>query len=165
MLAEGMIGRLFKLLTPDSWYVPGMGIAGGIVIVFAVGLLSQYWLFRRVVDLGEALLDRMPLVKSIFRATKDFVEYFSGSKEDRRNQVVMVRHPELDVTMMGFVTRENFDSLPFGSSDEVADYLPLSYQLAGYTVHIHRWRCEQADMTFETCLRLILTAAMTRRSD
>src|SRR5690625_7600557 len=53
MLAEGMIGRLFKLLMPESWYVPGMGIAGGIVIVFAVGLLSQYWLFRRVVDRSE----------------------------------------------------------------------------------------------------------------
>ncbi|HLS06283.1 MAG TPA: DUF502 domain-containing protein [Wenzhouxiangella sp.] len=165
MLAEGMIGRLFRLLMPETWYVPGMGIAGGIVIVFAVGLLSQYWLFRRVVDLGEALLDRMPLVKSIFRATKDFVEYFSGSKEDRRNQVVMVRHPELDVTMMGFVTRENFDSLPFGSSEEVAVYLPLSYQLAGYTVFIPKSWCEPVDMPFEDAMRLILTAAMTRRSD
>src|SRR5690625_6893881 len=106
MLAEGMIGRLFKLLMPESWYVPGMGIAGGIVIVFAVGLLSQYWLFRRVVDLGEALLDRMPLVQAKFRAAMGFVEYFAGSKEDRRNSVVMARHARLDVTMMGFVTRE-----------------------------------------------------------
>src|SRR5690625_5816238 len=72
MLAEGMIGRLFRLLMPETWYVPGMGIAGGIVIVFAVGLLSQYWLFWRVVVIGEALIDCMRLVRSIFCVTTDF---------------------------------------------------------------------------------------------
>ena len=116
-----------------------------------------------MIELGEGILDRMPLVKSVYRATKDFVEYFSGDEEGKFNQVVLVRHPDLKFALLGFITREDFSSLPFGREDEVAVYLPLSYQIAGYTIFVPKDWCEPVDMPFEDAVRLILTAAMTRR--
>jgi uncharacterized membrane protein len=162
-IAERGIGSLIKLVLPEDWYVTGMGLIGGIVLVVAIGLLSQVWLFRKLIELGEAILDRMPVVKSVFRATKDFVEYFSSDNADRFSQAVMVRHPDLNIGVMGFITREDFSNLPFGEDGEVAVYLPLSYQVAGYTIFVPRSWCEPIDMPFEDSLRLILTAAMSRR--
>lgn len=162
-IAERGIGSLIKLVLPEDWYVTGMGLIGGIVLVVAIGLLSQVWLFRKLIELGEAILDRMPVVKSVFRATKDFVEYFSSDNADRFSQAVMVRHPNLNIGVMGFITREDFSNLPFGEDGEVAVYLPLSYQVAGYTIFVPRSWCEPIDMPFEDSLRLILTAAMSRR--
>jgi uncharacterized membrane protein len=75
----------------------------------------------------------------------------------------MVRHPDLKIGVMGFITREDFSNLPFGEDGEVAVYLPLSYQVAGYTIFVPRSWCEPIDMPFEDSLRLILTAAMSRR--
>lgn len=161
-LAENGVGRLIQLVLPDSWYIRGMGLVGGIGLVMGIGLLSQVWLFRKLIDLGESILDRMPVVKSVYRATKDFVEYFSGD-EKKFNQVVMLRHPDLKFGVLGFVTREDFSELPFGEEGEVAVYLPLSYQIAGYTVFVPSDWLEPIDMPFEEAVRLILTAAMSRR--
>lgn len=162
-VAENGVGNLIRFVLPDNWYVRGMGLVGGIGIVMLIGLLSQVWLFRKLIDFGEAILDRMPVIKSLYRATKDFVEYFSGDKEGKFNQVVMVRHPELKIGVLGFITREDFSSLPFGKDGEVAVYLPLSYQIAGYTIFVPKDWCEPVDMPFEDAVRLILTAAMQRR--
>ena len=162
-LAEGGIGNLIQLILPENWYIRGMGLVGGIVIVIAIGLLSQILLFRKLIDFGEAILERMPVVKSVYRATKDFVEYFSGDDEGKFNQVVLVRHPELKIALLGFITREDFTTLPFGKEDEVAVYLPLSYQIAGYTIFVPKEWCEPVDIPFEDAVRLILTAAMKRR--
>ena len=162
-LAESGIGSLIQAVLPENWYVRGMGLVGGIAIVIAIGLLSQILLFRKLIDFGEAILDRMPVIKSVYRATKDFVEYFSGDDEGKFNQVVLVRHPELKIALLGFITREDFSTLPFGKEDEVAVYLPLSYQIAGYTIFVPKDWCEPVDMPFEDAVRLILTAAMTRR--
>ncbi|MDT8409884.1 MAG: DUF502 domain-containing protein [Wenzhouxiangellaceae bacterium] len=163
-LAEDGVGYLIKLVIPDAWYLRGMGLVGGIALVILIGLLNQVWLFRKLIDLGESILDRVPLVKPVFRATKDFVDYFSSESGQRSRQAVMVRHPDLKLGIMGYVTREDFSDLPFGRDGEVAVYLPLSYQVAGYTIFVPRDWLEPIDMPFEDSLRLILTAAMTRRS-
>lgn len=163
-LAEGGVGRLIQLVLPQSWYVQGMGLVGGILLVLLIGLLSEVYLFRKLIDFGEGILDRMPVVKSVFRATKDFVDYFSSEDGNRFGQAVMVRHPELKIGIMGFVTREDFSELPFGEEGEVAVYLPLSYQVAGYTIFVPREWLEPIDMPFEESIRLILTAAMSRRT-
>lgn len=162
-LAESGFGGMIQWILPSDWYIRGMGFVLGIVLVIAIGLLSQVWLFQKLIELGEGILDRMPLVKSVYRATKDFVEYFSGDEGERFNQVVMVRHPELKLSLLGFITREDFSGLPFGKEGEVAVYLPLSYQIAGYTVFVPKDWCEPIDMPFEDAVRLILTAAMSRR--
>jgi len=162
-IAERGIGSLIKLVLPHDWYITGMGLVGGVVVVIAIGLLSQVWLFRKLIGLGEAALERMPVIKSVFRATKDFVEYFSSDDAKRFNQAVMVRHPELNVGVMGFITREDFSNLPFGEAGEVAVYLPLSYQIAGYTVFVPKQWCEPLDLPFDDALRFILTAGMSRR--
>ena len=161
-IAENYFGGIIKLVLPENLYVRGMGLVLGIVLVTLIGLLSQVYLFRKLIDFGEAILDRMPLVKSVFRATKDFVEYFSGDDGEKFNQVVLVRHPS-GYSLLGFITREELSSLPFGKENEVAVYLPLSYQIAGYTLFVPRDWCEPVDMPFEDAVRLILTAAMTRR--
>lgn len=162
-LAESGVGRLIEWALPEGWYIRGMGLVAGVALVLAIGLLSQVWLFQKLIEFGESLLDRMPVVKSVYRATKDFVDYFSGDDGERFSQVVLVRHPELKISLLGFVTRKDFSDLPFGSEGEVAVYLPLSYQIAGYTVFIPKEWCEPVDMPFEDAVRLILTAAMTRR--
>lgn len=161
-IAENSFGGILEAILPENWYVRGMGLALGVALVVLIGLLSQVYLFRKLIDFGEGLLDRMPVVKSVFRATKDFVDYFSGDNGERFNQVVLVRHPS-GYSLLGFITRDDLSALPFGEAGEVAVYLPLSYQIAGYTLFVPREWCEPVDMPFEDAVRLILTAAMTRR--
>ena len=61
---------------PAAYYWPGMGLVAGIVVLFFIGLAVNAWVVRHL--LGGALLERIPLVKSVYGALSDFAEYFFG---------------------------------------------------------------------------------------
>jgi uncharacterized membrane protein len=77
-------------------------------------------------------------------------------------QVVMVTVGQPSVRLLGFVTREDFSDCPegMGGEDKVAVYLPMSYQIGGYTVNVPRSCVEPIDMSFQDAMRYALTAGM-----
>ena len=74
----------------------------------------------------------------------------------------MVDFPHLDVRVLGFVTRDEFSDMPENmvSTDSVAVYLPMSYQIGGYTVYVPRSRLTFIDMPREQAMRLAVTAGI-----
>lgn len=162
--AERLLGGLLSRFLPAGWYVPGMGLVTGIAITMLIGLLSHILVFQRVFAVGERLLHRLPLVKSIYTAIKDFVDYFSPGNRGAMNKVVLVRLPGQAFDMLGFITREEFGRLPLqlGVEDPVAVYLPMSYQVGGYTLILPRSAVTPVDMTFEEGMRLVLTGGVSR---
>jgi uncharacterized membrane protein len=65
--------------------------------------------------------------------------------------------------VIGFVTQENPRALgPEAGSDLIAVYLPMSYQIGGYTVLLPRRLVEPVDMSVEDALRFAVTAGMSK---
>lgn len=162
--AEQLLGGLLSHFLPEGWYVPGMGLIAGLALTVLIGLLSHVLLFQRIFGLGEEILNRLPLVKSIYSAIKDFIGYFSPTTGGAMSKVVLVRLPGQPFELIGFVTREDFSELPFeyGVDDPVAVYLPMSYQIGGYTFILPRSATTPIEMPFEEAMRLVLTGGVTR---
>ena len=80
---------------------------------------------------------------------------------------MLVRLPGTDFQLIGFITREHFDDLPINPDceDPVAVYMPLSYQIGGYTVFAPKSALEPLDIGFEDAMRLALTGAVTRNKE
>ncbi len=131
-----------------------------VLVVFACGVLMNLWLFRRLYRLMDRLLDRIPLVKTLYGGTRDLVGLFSNSDRQEPNQVVMVTLGGMKA--VGFVTREDFTDLPAGMAamDTVAVYVPMSYQLGGFTFMLPRSAVEPVGMKMEDAMRFVLTAAV-----
>ena len=165
--AERLMGTFLSTVLPRGWYVPGMGLASGIALVFLTGLLSHVLIFQKVFFWGEDVLNRLPLVKTIYTAIKDFIGYLNPQNKSAIKKVVMVQLPGQVFQLIGFVTREQFDDLPFTptAEDPVAVYLPMSYQIGGYTLFLPRSALTPLDMTFEAAMRLVITAGVTRPND
>ena len=165
--AESLLGGLLAKVLPDDWYVPGMGLVAAVAITILIGLLSHILLFRRMWSWAESLLNRLPLVKSIYSAIKDFIEYLSPENKATMNKVVLVRIPGLDFEQLGFITREDFSqlALPLAIEDPVAVYLPMSYQIGGYTLFLPRRSITPLDMSFEEGMRLVLTGGVSRERE
>jgi uncharacterized membrane protein len=163
---EQWLGGLLSRFLPDGWYVPGMGLIAGVALTVLIGLLSHVLLFQRVFALGEQMLRRLPLVKSIYTAIKDFVGYFSPGAERAMSKVVLVKLPGQAFELIGFVTREDFSQLPFEptADDPVAVYLPMSYQIGGYTLILPRSALTPLDMSFEEGMKLVLTGGVSRET-
>jgi len=163
--AERLMGAILKFTLPTGWYIPGMGLVSGLVLIALIGLLSHVLIFQKLFNLGEAIFRRLPLVKTIYTAIKDFIGYLSPEKGNEMGKVVLVQLPGQSFQLIGFVTREQFADLPFNpaAEDPVAVYMPMSYQIGGYTLFLPRNCLTPLDMPFEQAMRLVLTGAVTKR--
>lgn len=164
---ENVLGRALQWAMPEAWYIPGMGIALGVVVIFLLGLMLRVWLIQKLVGVIDAVFDRVPLVKSIYSAVKDLTRMFRGSGADPGKRVVMVDMPGGAGSLIGFVTRDQFDDVPdgIGEDGQVAVYLPMSYQLGGYMLVVEKARVRTVDMSVEDALRFALTAGAGEKDD
>ena len=156
---EKFFGKQVMWLIPDEWYRTGMGIAMAVVVVFLVGLLMSDLLFRRAFRWAERALLTVPLVRSVYAALRDLLGLFQQHKEPAL-QVVAV---DLGgARLLGFVTRSEFADLPAGIAREgdVAVYLPMSYQIGGYTVMVPKSAITPVQMSREDAMKWILTAGL-----
>jgi uncharacterized membrane protein len=160
--AEAFLGGGLKMLIPDSLYWPGMGFVAGLVLVFVIGVLMKAWLFRKVFHWGERLVERIPLVKALYGAVRDLMGFFSGSDKNTMRKAVMVTVGATPLRLIGFITREDFGDLPagIGGDDTVAVYLPMSYQIGGFTTMVPRSAVHPVDMSIEQAMRFAVTAGM-----
>jgi uncharacterized membrane protein len=159
-LGEQLFGRPLRRFAPE-YYHAGMGLAVALIVVFFVGLAMHDYLFRRLFRRAERVLLGVPLVRSIYSALRDLLGLFAQHKEPAL-QVVMVRLPELNMRVLGFVTRKDFRDLPsgVGKEGEVAVYLPMSYQVGGYTVFVPADHVQDVEMSREDAMKFILTAGL-----
>ncbi len=165
-MAESLMKPLALWMMPSAAdYVPGSGLVLGIVFVYLTGLLVQLFVVEWLVRLGQRILERTPLVKSIYSALDDFVSYVSRRPSETASRVVNVELAE-GLSLVGFITDLDPVALraPGDPDDRVAVYLPMSYQLGGYTVLLPRDRLRPLDLGVEDAMRRVLTAGVGGRS-
>ena len=157
---EELLSDPLKIWLPVEIYRPGMGLIAGFLVLIVVGLLVNAYVVRRVITFGEGLILRIPVVKTVYAAVRDLTGLMKvGDSGSDLQRVVLV-----DVgpgKTIGFVTQENA-TLP-GLTDNVplvAVYLPMSYQIGGYTLYLPRDRIEPIDLTVEAAMRIVLTGGL-----
>lgn len=161
--AEALLGGLMQALLPQDWYWPGMGLAASLLVVFIAGLLMNAYLVQRLFAKGEQLFYHMPVVKSVYRAIRDFFDYFSPTTKKEFQQVVAVTIGDTNMQVIGFVTQAIQEKMPepFREDDCIIVYLPLSYMIGGYAVLIPRNMVRPLDMKIEEAMRFTLSAGIT----
>ncbi|MDT8383922.1 MAG: DUF502 domain-containing protein [Gammaproteobacteria bacterium] len=142
-------------LLPEGFYIPGMGLLVGLLVLAGLGLLANIFLVQWLLNQVDRLMSHIPLVKSLLSAIKDFAQLLSGDKTRQLRHVVSI---ELQgMRLVGFVVRESVRLS--GADDEmlVAVYFPMSYQIGGYTLYVPRERLTTLDMPLEDAMRMVLT--------
>lgn len=162
-LAESFFGALIGAMLPI--YFPGLGILLAIAAVFGVGFLMQAYVVQRLFQWGESVMHRIPLVKTIYTSVQDLMDFVSRSSENETSQVVTVRVSlgDTNARLLGFVTREDFENLPEGIAGEgdIAVYMPMSYQIGGYTLILPRKHVQPIDLSMDQAMRFAITAGMS----
>ncbi len=161
--SENIMGAALRWLLPQAFYFPGLGMMAGLLLVFIVGLLMKAILIRQLFGLGERILYRLPLIKTVYRAMRDLFEFFTPKKEGL-GQVVAVTYDGIE--MIGFITQTDEQRLPesFQEQDKVLVYLPMSYMIGGFTLFIPREHVRPINMSMEEAMRFTLTAGITGKN-
>ncbi len=148
-----------------EFYVPGLGLALGIIGIFLLGVLVSQPFVARLLSLVELPFTNIPVVKSIYSSLKNFADYFSPHPGKPSQQVVILRVPGQPLELVGLVTRQGVEGLPTGfmQDDRVAVYLPMGYMIGGYTVFVPRAWVQPIDMSVEEAMRASLFAWMAQK--
>lgn len=160
--AEDLLGSMLRLVLPAHRYWPGMGLLAGFIVVLIVGMLVNAYVVRWFIKLGESWLARIPLVKTIYAAVKDFTRFLpaSGERRDARRVVLWKLGSG---RLIGLVTAETVSTrLPAAYFDDIVPvYFPMSYQIGGYTVYVPKAELIETDLTVEEAMRLVLIGGVT----
>lgn len=161
--AEAALGGLIRVVLPENLYWPGMGSIAGFFALFLVGLLMHAYVVRRLFAWSEQILYRVPVIKSVYSAIRDFFNYFSRDKNKEFEQVVSVTIGDTGMQVIGFVSQAIPENLPegFREEDSILVYLPLSYMIGGYAVLIPRSTVRPLNISMEEAMRFTLTAGIT----
>jgi uncharacterized membrane protein len=161
--SERVMGGALRWALPNAVYFPGMGMLAGLLLMFIVGLMMKAYIVRQVFGLWEKLLYSLPLVKTVYRAIRDFFDFFSP-KDKARGQVVVVTYN--DIEMIGFITQDDENRLPelFRGQDKVLVYLPMSYMIGGFTVLLPRKDVRSCKMSMDEAMRFVMTAGITGKN-
>lgn len=157
-------GGILRWMFPHMFNFKGAGILLGIVIIFALGILVNAWLIKNLYAMFDRLIKRIPIIKSIYNAIQELVDFFDKDNTAGQ-QTVLVDLPIGQ--MLGFITRDTVNDLPFDKhdTDEVLVYLPLSYQIGGVMIVIPKHKLKIVDWPMDTAMSFVLTAGMTKGAD
>jgi uncharacterized membrane protein len=140
-ILPGILHSIFPKLMEDGTgnmrRIPGLGFLLVIVIVLFIGYISSSFIFGKVVEVFDQLLEKTPGIKFIYSTLKDFFEAFAGEKK-KFTRSVLANVDDNDVWRVGFITRDDMEE--FGLRDYVAVYVPMAYSVAGNVYIIPRGR-------------------------
>jgi uncharacterized membrane protein len=163
--AESMLSSLWRRLFPAHYY-PGLGLVVAFLFILLVGVLVDAYVVKRLLRFGESLLARIPIVKTIFGALKDFTRFLPADRKGRDlKRVVLWRFGT--GRLVGFVTEDHLNPRLFGENGEdiVAVYFPMSYQIGGYTLYLHKSELEETQLSVEEAMRMVLIGGVTSQGN
>src|SRR5690606_38965121 len=116
-----------------------MGVVSAALLIFCIGLLVEAFLIRHLFSWLEKIVERIPLVKTLYSSAKDLMYFFAGGQQHQMSRVVSVSFDN-GVRLIGFVT---CDEVSLGEEDDLMTvYFPMSYQVGGYMAYLPKSRCE-----------------------
>jgi uncharacterized membrane protein len=141
--------------------LPGLGAVFALVVLLLTGLLATNLIGRQLVRFGEDLLNRIPLVRTVYGAVKSFAEgVFSQSSSFRK--VVMVEFPREGAWSLAFLTAEDVPEVSQRLGEpHVAVYVSNALNAtAGFMVIVPRRQVVELDMSVDAAMKMIITCGV-----
>jgi uncharacterized membrane protein len=106
-LMDRALGFIPQKFHPDIYLpfkIPGLGLVLFVVIVLVTGILVKNYIGRRIVDFGEYMVSKIPLVRPLYGAVKQLILAIFGDTHEAFKRVVLVEYPRKGVYSLAFVT-------------------------------------------------------------
>ncbi|MBI3015445.1 MAG: DUF502 domain-containing protein [Candidatus Tectomicrobia bacterium] len=156
---DGLLGPYLKPLVqsllPNIENIPGLGILAALLVLYLIGLVTANIIGRRFVHRMDALMKRIPLVKTIYSATKQITEALATPAKTAFKKVVLVELPYPGTYVLAFITNS--------IRDEQGRELPVVFvpcspnPTTGFTLVMPPEKVIESNMTVEEGMKVILS--------
>lgn len=158
------IGKLFALLPLNlqpQTYIPffGVEIIIAFILIILIGFLVSNFLGRKFLGLGEKLLAKIPVVKTIYQGVKQLT---TGIVSDKKmfSKVVLIRYPVINLHQIGFVTGEDKHFVKRDDGQKMLKiFIPTTPNpTSGFFCIVPESEVQYLDLTADEAFRLIISA-------
>ncbi len=162
-LVTPYLPRVYNPRTYLPFDVPGVGLVVSVILLTTIGFLTANLLGRTLVSWSERLLDRMPVVRSIYGGLKQVFQTVLGGSSKSFREVVLIEFPRRDCWSIAFVASENIGDAArqIGAADMIAVYVPTAPNpTSGYIVFVPRAETRKVAMTVEEGMKLVISGGV-----
>ena len=155
------------LILPGSWqpdrvlgfHIPGFGVLLTLSILLVVGALASNFAGRKLVEWGDRLVSRIPVVRSIYSSVKQVSDTLFSESGNAFRTAVLVQWPREGVWTVAFITGSPSGEVAGYLRDEyVSVYVPTTPNpTGGYFVLMRKSDCVELDMSIDTALKYIVS--------
>lgn len=165
-LVIDLLDKIILLLPPEwqpasvlGFSIPGFGFILAVSILLLTGMLAANLFGRRLVGFWEAILNRIPLVRTIYNSVKQISSTLLDSTGKSFRKVVMLQYPRKGVWSIGFLSNENVSAdIDNIDTDLVAVFVPTTPNpTSGFIIMAPREDVIELDMTVEEGFKFIIS--------
>ncbi len=139
--------------------IPGLGILLSLGVLLLTGLLAANFLGRKLVDVWESILNRIPLVRSVYSAAKSFAEVVLTDNTESFKEVMLIEYPRKGVYSLCFQTSTNLGEIQARTGEEViCVFVPTTPNpTSGVMILVPRKDVIVLDMEVEAAVKMVVS--------
>lgn len=146
--------------------IPGLGIVFAFIVLVLTGLLVTNLIGRQIVDWWEDLMQRIPLVRSVYGGVRSFTETVLSKSGSSFRKVVMIEYPRVGMWSIGFITADDIPEISAKTGvTQVCVYVPTTPNpTSGLIVMLPRDQIVELDMSVDAAMKMIVTLGVVAPS-
>ena len=159
----GGVDNLFSLLIEKFFGVkiPGLGVVATLIIIYIVGVLATNVLGSRLIRMWDILFTKTPLVRTIYGASKQFLEALTLPGKKAFQRAVLVQYPRLGSYVLGFVSNR-LEMIEKGEKKEVLSvFIPTTpAPFTGFVIMFPAEEVVFLDIPVEQALKFVVSGGI-----
>ena len=154
-----------KEINPNNYLpynIPGIEIIIALILITLIGWLSLSLIGKKLLNIFDNILNKIPILRTIYSAFTQMLETFTKSKTSRKN-VVLVEYPRKGTWAVGFATNKNTGEIKNKIGQEVVNvFVPTTPNpTSGFLLMFPKEDVIYLDITFEQASKFIVSAGST----
>ncbi len=147
---------------PEGYRIPFLGVAITFLIILLVGIVTTNIFGKKLLLLGEAIVAKIPFVRSIYRGTKQVVVSFANADTDSFKKVVLIEFPRKGLHAIGFVTGETKGEVQEHTAYRVINvFVPTTPNpTSGFLVFAPKEEVQEIDMSIEDGIKYVVSGGI-----
>jgi uncharacterized membrane protein len=152
------------------WPIPGTGLIIAVLVLTLLGFFTANLVGRTLVELGDKLLNRMPIVRPIYRTMKQIFESLFSKSGSSFRKVALVEFPAKGMWSLVFLSQppitEIAEKLPVRDGDYVSVFLACTPNpTTGFFFYVQRKELIELDISVENAMTMLISAGMVQPED
>ena len=147
--------------------IPGTGLIVAIVLLTFIGFITANFLGRQIMSFGERIVDRMPVIRSIYGALKQIFETVLAQSSRSFREVVLIEYPRRGIWAVGFVTSQTRGEIQAIKKDTLVNvFLPTTPNpTSGFLLFVPRGDLVTLHMTVEEGIKMVISGGIVTPPD